>query len=61
MNNRNYMKMQKTVIFEKNMKIKKLKIRNVIKLGTIVIIQVNIKVHHIVYVVLNTVYLNKLP
>ena len=45
------MKMQNSVIFvEKSLKVIKLKTKKFAKLATIVIIQVNIKVLHIVYV-----------
>ena len=44
------MKVQKLVIFvEKNLKMKILKIKNIVKLETIVIIQVNIEVLIIAY------------
>ena len=50
--NRNHMKMQKSIIFvKKDLKIKMLKIKNNVKLGTIVIMQVNIDVLHIAYVI----------
>ena len=50
--NRNRMKMQKSIIFvKKSLKIKMLKIKNNVKLGTIVIMQVNIDVLHIAYVI----------
>ena len=46
------MKMQKFVIFvKKNLKINMLKIKNIVKLGIIVIIQVNIEELHIAYVI----------
>ena len=46
------MEMQKFVVFVKNnMKINMLKIKIIVKLGTNVIIQVNIKVLHIAYVI----------
>ena len=51
-NGRNYIKMQKYVIFiKKYLKINMLKIKKIYlrKSGTIVIIQVNIEVLHIVY------------
>ena len=50
--NRNHMKMQKSIIFvKKDLKIKMLKIKNNVKLGTIVIMQVNIDMLHIAYVI----------
>ena len=46
------MKMQKFVMFvKKSLKINMLKIKNTAKLGIIVIIQVNIEVLHIAYVI----------
>ena len=48
----NYMKMQKPVIFvKKNLKINFRKIRNIIKLEIIVIMQGNIEVLRIAYVI----------
>ena len=50
MNSRNHMAMQKCVIFVKKiLKISMLKIKNIVKLGTIVIIQGNIDVLHVAY------------
>ena len=52
MNSRNHMKMQKFVVFvKKNLKIKILKITNILKLGTIAIKQVNIEVLHMEYAI----------
>ena len=51
-NSRNHMKMQILVAFaRKNLKVNMLKIRNILKLVTIVIIQVKIEVLHIAYVI----------
>ena len=56
------MKMQKSVIFvKKRLKINMLKIKNIVKLEIIVIIQANIEVLHIAYVIYNIVHLNKFP
>ena len=45
------MKIQKSVMFvKKNLKINMLKIKNIVKLETIVIIQENIELLHIAYV-----------
>ena len=53
--------MQKSVTFVKNnFKMNMLKIKSILKLGTIVLKQVNIKVLLIAYVVLSIVYLKKL-
>ena len=50
--NRNHMKMQKPIIFvKKDLKIKMQKIKNNVKLGTIVIMQVNIDMLHIAYLI----------
>ena len=49
---KNEMKMEKLVIIvKKYLRIIMLKIKSIIKIGTIVIIQVNIEVMHIVYVI----------
>ena len=55
---RNPMKMQKSVIFvRKNLKINRWKLKNITKLMIIVIIQGNIEVVRIAYVIENIVYL----
>ena len=52
MNNRTHIKTQKSAIFVKeNLKINMLQIKNTIKLRTTGIIQENIEVLHIVYVI----------
>ena len=52
MNSRNDIKMQKSAILEeKNLKTHMLAIKNIIKIGTIVIIQGKIEVLHIEYVI----------
>ena len=52
------LRMQISVIFvKKNFKINMVKIKNIVKLETIVIMQVNIDVLHIVYVIQSLVYL----
>ena len=49
---RSHMKMQKSVIFvKKKLKINILQIKNIVKLEIIVIMQENIKVLHIAYVI----------
>ena len=46
------MKMQKYIIFvKKNLKMNMIKIKSIVKLGFIVVIQVNIEVLHIAYVI----------
>ena len=56
------MKIQNSVIFvKKNLKIDMLKIKSIVKLETNVIVQVNIEVLDIPYLILNIKYLNKLP
>ena len=46
------MKLQKSAIFvKKSLKVNVLKIKNTAKLGTIVIIQVNLELLHIAYVI----------
>ena len=56
------MKRQKSpMLVEKSLKINMLRIKNIVKLKNIVIIQVNIEVLFIVYVIQNVVYLKKLP
>ena len=51
MNSRNHIKMQKFVIFvKKNLKTNMLKLKNIVYLGTFVIIQGNIEVLNIAYV-----------
>ena len=53
--------MQKSVIFiKKKLKINIWKIKNIVKIRIIVIIQTNIEVLHIAYVIKNIVYLKKL-
>ena len=49
MNSRNHIKMQKFV--RKNFNINMIKIKNIVKLGTTVIMQGNIDVLHIEYVI----------
>ena len=52
MSSRNHMKIFKSAIFiKKSLKIDTLKIKNIVKLGSIVIIQVNIEVLHMAYVI----------
>ena len=54
------MKMQKSIIFVKNnLKTNMLKMKNIVKLGTITIMQVNIKGLYIAYVIQSTMYLKK--
>ena len=54
------MKIQKPVIFlKKNLKINISKIKNILNLEIIVIIQENIKVLRIAYVIYNIVYLKE--
>ena len=56
------MKMQKSVIFvEKKLKIDMWKKKNIVKLEIIVTLQENIEVLRISYVILNIVYLKKIP
>ena len=56
------MKIQNSVIFVKKiLKIDMLKIKSIVKLETNVIVQVNIEVLDIPYLILNIKYLNKLP
>ena len=51
MNSRNHLKIQKPVRFvKKNLKINMIKIKNIVKLETMVIIQENIEDRHIPYV-----------
>ena len=51
MNNRTHTKMKKSAIFIKALSnINMLRIKNILKLGTIAIIQKNIEMLHIVYV-----------
>ena len=58
MNSRNHMKLQKSAIFvKKSLKINVLKIKNIAKLGTIVIIKVNLELLHIAYVIQSIVWL----
>ena len=60
MSSRNHIKTQKSVIFvKKHLKIEMLKIKYIAKLGTIAIIQENIEVLHIFYVIQSIVYLKK--
>ena len=59
---RNYVKMQISVIFvKKNLKINIWKIKNMVKLDIIVIIQGNIEMLHIAYIIWNILYLKKSP
>ena len=52
MNSKNYFKAQKSAIFvKKDLKINMLKIKNNVELGTIIFIQENIKVLHVVYII----------
>ena len=52
MNSRDQTKTEKSATFvKKNLKINMLKIKNIVKLGTIFIIQENIEVLRIVYVI----------
>ena len=52
MNSKNHIKRQKFVVFiNKNFKINMLKIKNIVKPGAIVMIQVNIEVLDIAYVI----------
>ena len=54
------MKIQKSAIFEeKSLKINLVRINNIIKIKVIVILQVNIEVLHLAYVIQNIVYLKK--
>ena len=56
------MKMQASVIFvNKDVKINMWKIKNIVKLEIIVVIQGSIEVLHISYVVQNIKYLKKIP
>ena len=48
-------------ICREKLKINMLNIKNIAKLGTNVIMQVNIELLHIEYVIWNIVYLKKLP
>ena len=58
---RNHMKIQKPVLFvKKNLKINIWEIKNIVKLGIIVIMQGNIKVQWIAYIISNIVYLKNL-
>ena len=60
MNSRNNIKMQKYAIFlKKNLKLNMLMIKNSIKLRTILIIQGNIKLLHIAYVIQSIMYQKK--
>ena len=57
---RNQMKTQKSVIFfKKNLKINMLKTKNILKLEIIAIIQGNVEVLGISYIILKIVYLKK--
>ena len=52
MNSRTHIKTKKSTVFvKKNSKINMLQIKNIIKLGTFVIIQENIEVLHQLYVI----------
>ena len=52
MNTKNHIKNEKKVyICKKNLKVNMLKMKNIVKLETLVIIQVNIEVLHIAYVI----------
>ena len=52
MSSRNYIKMQKSVMFaKKNLKTNLGKIKNIVKLEIIAIIQGNIEVLHIAYII----------
>ena len=56
---RNHMKMQNSVIFlKKNLNINMRKITNIVNLEIIVILQRNIKVLHIAYVIQNIIFHN---
>ena len=56
------MKKQRCAIFEdKSLKINVLTIKIIVKLEITVIMQLNIEVPHIAYVIWNIVYLKKLP
>ena len=49
MNSRTHIKIQKSTIFVKKMKINVLQIKNIVNLGAIVIIQENIEVYKEIY------------
>ena len=49
MNSRTHIKIQKSAIFVKKMKINVLQIKNIVNLGAIVIIQENIEVYKEIY------------
>ena len=56
----NHTKMEKSVIFvKKKLKTNMCKIKNIIKLEVIVIIQGNIEMLHIAYIIQNIVHLKK--
>ena len=57
---RNHMKMQRSALFvKKNLKINMLKIKNIVELGTTVIMQVNVEKLQIAYL-FSLMYRNKL-